>query len=131
MKKKQFESLCKTLLPKLPGFACKGWLLYADPIGHVLRAFCCDDSGFDPQIFTVWAFFQPLYVPKKHVSFNMGYRLKDARGCDRWWNINDPRLRDELLACIQRDGLPFLEGVKQPHDVATAIPRLGADSDPY
>jgi hypothetical protein len=131
MKKKQFESLCKTLLPNLPGFVCKGWLLYADPMGHVLRAFCGDDSGFDPQIFTVWVFFQPLYVPKKHVSFNMGYRLKDTRGCDRWWNINDPRLRDELLVSIQRDGLPFLEGIKQPADVVTAIHRLGADSDPY
>ncbi len=131
MKKKQFETLCKTLLPHLRGFACNGWLLYAQPIGHVLRGFCCDDSGFDPQKFTVTVFFLPLYVPTKHLHFNMGHRLKDARGCDMWWNLSDPRLRDELLACIQRDGLPFLEYVTQACDVATAIHRLGADSDPY
>jgi len=58
-------------------------------------------------------------------------KICDDKGCDIWWNLSDPRLRDELLACIQRDGLPFLEGVRQPCDVATAIHRLGADSDPY
>jgi hypothetical protein len=131
MKKKHFETVCKKMLPDLPGFACKGWLLYAEPIGHVLRGFCCDASGFDPEKFTVWVFFLPLYVPRKYVSFEFGDRLKDARGCDIWWNLSDPRLRDELLVSIQRDGLPFLEGIKQPADVVTAIHRLGADSDPY
>jgi len=129
MKKKQFESLCKTLLPHLPGFACKGWLLYAEPVGHVLRGFCCDPSGFNPQEFAVWVFFLPLYVPKKYLSFNFGHRLKDARGCEKWWNLNDPRLRDDLLAAIQQQGLPFLEGVRQPRDVATTILRLGMGSN--
>jgi len=131
MKKRQFEALCKMLLPDLPGFTCKGWLLYAVPLGHVLRGFCCDDSGFDPKKFTVWAFFLPLYVPRQYLSFNMGFRLKDVRGCDRWWKIDDPRLGEELLACIQQQGLPFLEAVKQPCDVVTAIQRLGIDSNVY
>ena len=131
MKKKQFESLCKSLLPYLPGFDCKGWLLYARPVGHILRGFCCDDSGFDPQKFAVTVFFLPLYVPTKHIHFNMGQRLKDERGCDIWWSLSDPRLCDELLACIERQGLPFLDGVKQPCDVVTAIQRLGPGRDPY
>lgn len=131
MKKKQFETLCKKLLPELPGFACKGWLLHVDPIGHVLRGFCCDDSGFDPDKFAVTVFFLPLYVPTKYLHFNMGHRLKDAKGCDIWWNLNDSQLRDELLGCIQRDGLPFLNGVQEPLQVTTAIQQLGADSDPY
>jgi hypothetical protein len=131
MKKKQFETLCKTLLPYLPGFSCKGWLLFAKPVNHVLRGFCCDDSGFDQQKFAVTVFYLPLYVPTKHLHFNMGRRLKDARGCDIWWNLSEPQLRDELAACIQRDGLPFLEGVSQPHDVPIAVHRYGADSDPY
>lgn len=131
MKKKQFETICKSFLSSLPGFACKGWLLYEQPVGHVLRGFCCDDSGFDPNKFAVIVFFLPLYVPTKHLHFNMGKRLKDARGCDIWWNLNDPQLRDELLAYIHRDGMPFLDGVAEPHDVVNAIQRLGADSDPY
>jgi hypothetical protein len=131
MKKRQFESLCRTLLPNLPAFACNGWLLYAQPVGHVLRGFCCDDSGFDPQKFALTVFFLPLYVPTKHVHFNMGHRLKDARGCDIWWNLSAPQLHDELLGYIQRDGLPFLKDVEQPSQVANAINQLGADRDPY
>lgn len=130
MKKKHFESLCKKLLPALPGFACKGWLLHADPVGHVLRGFCCDDSGFDPGKFAVTVFFLPLYVPTKHLHFNMGHRLKDANGCDIWWNLNDPQLHFELLSYIQRDGLPYLNGVQEPFQVTTAIQQLGA-TDPY
>jgi hypothetical protein len=131
MKKREFESLCKKLLPQLSGFVCKGWLLYAQPVGHVLRGFCCDDSGFDPHKFAVTVFFLPLYVPTKHLHFNMGHRLKDERGCDIWWNLNDAQLREELLGRIQREGLPFLHEVGQPRQVATAIQQLGGEADPY
>ncbi|MFO0811063.1 MAG: hypothetical protein U0746_20730 [Gemmataceae bacterium] len=129
MKTAQVRSLGKDFLPQMPGYTHKGLTLYASPLNHVLRGFYFEDSGFDPSAFYVWAFFLPLYVPATHVSFSFGRRLGDGSG--KRWNLNDPRLRDELLACIQRDGLPFLEGVKQPHDVATAIHRLGADADPY
>jgi hypothetical protein len=131
MKKKQFEALCKTLLPDLPGFACKGRLLYAQPIGHVLRGFCCDDSSFNPEKFAVTVFFLPLYVPTKHLHFNTGIRLKDEKGCDIWWNLEDELLREEFLACIRREGLPFLQNVAQPRQVVATIQQLGPRSDPY
>jgi hypothetical protein len=129
MKTAQVRSLGKDLLPQLPGYSHKELMLYANPLNHVLRGFYFEDSGFDPSAFYVWAFFLPLYVPATHLSFNFGKRFGEGSG--KRWNLSDPRLRDELLACIQRDGLPFLESVKQPCDVATAIHRLGADSDPY
>jgi hypothetical protein len=129
MKTAQVRSLGKDLLPQMPGYTHKGLMLYASPLNHVLRGFYFEDSGFDPSAFYVWAFFLPLYVPTTHVSFSFGKRLGEASG--KRWNLGDSQLRDELLACIQRDGLPFLEGVKEPDDVATAIHRLGADSDPY
>ena len=113
----------------MPGYTHKGLMLYASPLNHVLRGFYFEDSGFDPSAFYVWAFFLPLYVPATHVSFSFGRRLGDGSG--KRWHLSDSRLRQDLLACIQRDGLPFLEGIKQPHDVATAIHRLGADFDPY
>lgn len=117
MKKKQFESIGKQLLPQLPGFVSKGWLLYHEPVGHVLRGFCCDESGFDKAQFTVWAFCLPLYIPTTHVYFRFGARLKDDRGCDIWWNANDPELASNLFACIESQGLPFLSGIDNPRSL--------------
>jgi hypothetical protein len=132
MRKKQFESLCRTLLPELPGFACRGWLLHARPVGHVLRGFCCDDSGFDRELFAVVVFFLPLYVPTEYIHFSVGGdRLRDERGCEIWWNIKSPTLRRELLGSIRRQGLPFLEPVVEPRDVVTAIERLGFHRRPF
>lgn len=111
------------------GYTHKGLMLFATPLNHVLRGFYFEDSGFDPSAFYVWAFFLPLYVPTTHVSFSFGKRLGEGSG--KRWNVSDPQLRDELLVYIQRDGLPFLDGVRQPCDVPTAIQRLGAGSDPY
>lgn len=131
MKKKQFESMCRNILPDLPGFACKGWLLYAHPVSHILRGFCCDGSSFDPSIFTVTVFVLPLYVPTTHLHFNMGNRLKDERGCDKWWNIQEPDLAKKLLNSIQREGLPFLDGVRQPSQMVALVERLPGNTNPH
>jgi hypothetical protein len=104
-------------------------MLYTSSLNHVIRGFYFEDSGFDPSAFYAWAFFLPLYIPTTHISFSFGRRLGDGSG--KRWNTDDPRLIDELLGCIQRDGLPFLNGVQEPFQVMTAIQHLGADSDPY
>lgn len=65
----------------------------------------------------------PLYVPTDGVSLLFGDRLSDERGCEIWWDINDPQLPDKLLACIREQGLPFVESVKGPADVVRAIER--------
>lgn len=119
MKKKQFESLWKGLLPDLPGFTCKGKLLYAEPVEHLLQGFCGDDSSFDPTIFTVWAFALPLYVPTEYVYFHPGNRLSDERGREKWWNIQEPDLADKVLSSIKQEGLPFLDRIREPIQVAT------------
>jgi hypothetical protein len=124
MKKKQFESVCKQILPRLPGFACKGWLLYAQPLGRVLRGFYCDGSGFDREQFTVHKFCLPLYVPTTHIYFLFGDRLKDDRGCSIWWNINDPDLVTNLLARILSQGVPFLSEMTGPREMIKAAERL-------
>jgi hypothetical protein len=129
MKTAQVRSLSEDLLPHMPGYTHKGLMLYASPLNHVIRGFYFEDSGFDPFAFYVWVFFLPLYIPTTHVSFSFGRRLGDGSG--ERWNMNDPRLREELLGYIQRDGLPFLDVVQDPFQVTTAIQRFGADSDPY
>jgi len=132
MRKKQFENLCKKLIVALPDFSCKGFLLFARPVGHVLRGFCCDDSGFDLNKFAVWVFFLPFYVPTKHLGFNIGQRLKDDRGCDKWWNINDPETPDDMLFRIRSQGIPFLSGVEEPLGLVQVADRRYADSkDPH
>jgi len=123
--------MCRNILPDLPGFACKGWLLYAHPVSHILRGFCCDGSSFDPSIFTVTVFVLPLYVPTTHLHFNMGNRLKDERGCDKWWNIQEPDLAKKLLNSIQREGLPFLDGVRQPSQMVALVERLPGNTNPH
>jgi hypothetical protein len=131
MKKKQFESLCGEILSNLPGFSCKGWLLHAVPLDHILRGFCCDGSSFDPSIFTVTVFVLPLYVPTTHLHFNMGKRLKDERGCDKWWNIGEADLSSKLLSSVQHDGLPFLCGVRSPSEIIAVVQRLPGSSNPH
>jgi len=130
MKKKQFESLCKKLLPDLPGFCCKGWLLHAEPVEHVLRGFYCDGSQFDPTSFVVSVFALPLYVPTQHLYFSLGNRLKDERGCEKWWNIQEPDLANKLLSSIQREGVPFLDGVRQPSQLVAFAERLPGNTYP-
>jgi len=129
MKSADVRSLSKYLLPYMPGFVCKKRLLYATPLNHVLRAFNFDPSAFDKETFYVTVFFMPLYVPTSHIYLSFGERLRSTKG--EAWNLNDPRLRDELLTAIQQQGLSFLEGVRQPRDVATAIVRLGMGSNLY
>ena len=131
MKKKQFESICRKILPNLPGFVSKGWLLYAHPTSHILRGFCCDGSGFNPSLFVVWVFALPLYVPTQYVSFNFGSRLKNEKGCDKWWDVQEPDLANKLRNHIQQQGLPFLDGVRQPSEMVAFAERFPGKANPH
>jgi hypothetical protein len=131
MKKKQFESVCKGIVPELPGFVCKGWLLYRHPTNHLLRGFCCNASGFDPTKFTVVVFVLPLYVPTNHVYFLFGGRLKDDRGCDQWWDVSEPNLSEDLLSRIKSQGLPFLCQMDSPTKLADQAHGLPATQECY
>lgn len=104
-------------------------MLYATPVDHVLRAFWFDRSGFDKDTFYVYVFVLPLYVPATHVHFNFGDRLR--RGIGEAWSVADPEVRDVLLDCIQRDGLPFLKTISRPSHLAAFLQDRGAESDPY
>src|SRR5712692_1361407 len=124
MKKKQFESIGRKLVSHLPGFSCKGWLIHALPVTHLLRGFCCDDSGFAPAKFTVVVFVLPLYVPTNHLYFLFGDRLKDDRGCSMWWDVNDANLADDLLLRMKTQGIPFLSRIDSPTRLAEIAEEL-------
>lgn len=132
MKKKQFESICEKLISHVPGYSFKGWLLYAShPVGHILRGFCCDTSGFDLTKFTVYVFGLPLYVPTTHIHFLFGHRLKDERGCEKWWDVNEPALQKDLLSRIRNQGIPFLSRIEQPWQLVEMARQLPATQEPY
>ncbi len=120
---KEFERLTrKYLLPHLPGFRAKGPLVIVVPIHQLLRALAFDSSGFDPSAFNVWAFVQPLYVPVTHIHFTFGGRLGAlGGGTERRWRFQEGKeeeLMSEVLAYIKSEGLPFLDRLKSPIDLA-------------
>jgi len=83
MKTKEFVSLAKQLSPDLHGFAINGPLMFIRPVNRVLRGLYFEGSSFDAKSFYLWAFFLPLCVPTKHVSFNLGKRIRGGGG-ERW-----------------------------------------------
>lgn len=130
MTSNQFQSLGGRLMLRISGFCAKGPLLYAQPLGHVLRGFYFEDSGFDPAAFYVWTFFLPLYLPTTHISFTFGQRLAGDNG--ERWTIEDPKGEDKVLSAINTAGLPYLSGTENIHQLALVLERRYAGSrDPY
>jgi hypothetical protein len=90
-------------------------LLFATPIDQILRAFAFDSSGIDRSAFYVTVFAQPLYIPHPSVYYNFGHRLGTS------WEANDVQVVEKLVNAIQAQGLPFLERIQQPRDLAEFI----------
>jgi hypothetical protein len=112
MNKRQFEALWKKLAPFLPGYSYSQKMFFAVPLGHVLRGFHFGVSGFDPNGFWLHVFYMPMFVPRKHLVLSFGNRLVDDRRCEKWWDINEPNLVDEVLSRVRSQGLPFLDGLE-------------------
>jgi hypothetical protein len=127
MKITEITSIGKRLLADLPGFAVRGQMLFMRPVGHTLRGIFLDRS-VNPRGFYVQVFIQPLFVPAKHVAFNVGWRLG---GSSHIWNAEAPGLISELDAALKRDAMPFLSSVQLPQDVARAAASLQKSGDPY
>jgi hypothetical protein len=128
MTKKDFEKIGKRLLPQLPGFIAKGDLLFILPLRHTLRGFFFDGSSFDKNLFFVYVFLQPLFVPDTYISLNIGWRVG---GESHTWDINSPDLLTELGLSLKREALPFLLRIESPKEVADAVMALRISADPY
>jgi hypothetical protein len=130
MKSKNFARLAKQLLSDLPGFFVKGPMAASQPVKHTLSGLYFEGSTFDTKSFYVWTFFLPLFVPAKHVNFNLGKRLREPSGGDRW-NADAPNLVAELRAAVKREALPFLSGIQSAEDLAKAAATFQKAGDPY
>src|SRR5579862_3328741 len=111
MKTKEFLSLEKRLLPSFPGFSVKASLMLIPPVHHTLRGFDFDASGFSKDKFYVNAFYLPLCIPQKHLSFTFGKRLKGTG-----WHAAAPNLEAELIPAMKKE-VQFLSSLRTPKDV--------------
>lgn len=103
-------------------------MLHAQPLNRVLRGLCFDGSGFDPGVFFLHAFCMPLYVPTDHIYLSLGDRLRHA-GNERW-RLDDSKLTDKLVEVVQREGLPFLETVREPLELVRYCEQMAGSSNP-
>jgi hypothetical protein len=120
------EKLSKRyLLPALPGFEARKKLVFKPPAKWLLRGFAYETSGSTGRDFYVWVFVQPLYVPVDHLVLSFGKRLG---GTSRFWSLDEASEEDlmtDVAAAARREGLPFLEQVKEPAQLAElAMDRL-------
>ncbi len=106
MKSKQLESLSsKYILPHLPGFAAKGSMLYETPVEYHLRGFEFQSSRFSPSSFYLWVFVTMLYAPGSGGEVHHGDRIMSGEISE----VDEAIVMAEVLTCIQRRGLLFLE----------------------
>jgi len=115
------------LLPHLPGYYISGRMLLAGPLEHLLRGFFFDASGFDASWFYLQVFVQPLYVPSDHISFNFGQRIAG-------WKINksnEDEVMSQVLLRVREEGLPLLERIQVPLDLAQYVAEQKNIDDPY
>lgn len=129
MTKQDARALSRRLIKSLPGFQHRDFMLYETPVSHILRGFCFDDSRFDRNAFYVSKFFLPLYVPQHVLSLSFGDRIGGGSG--KRWNLQEPFICDELLACMLSEGIPFFESVRTPGDVPEAILNLHPEPGLY
>lgn len=126
MTKKEFIALEKRLLPSFPGFTISGRLTFISPVGHTLRGFNFEPSGFDKRGLYLTMLFLPLCIPRKHLSMEFG---KSLRGTG--WNADDPSLESKLVAVMQNE-VPFLKSLRTPRDVLEAVKSVKRTfKDPY
>lgn len=71
-------------------------------------------------------FILPLFVPRKHVSFEFGKRIGEDR-----WSANAPDLIPKLANVLKREALPFLSNIESPSDVARMATSLRLPQNPH
>ena len=130
MKSRELERLNRTLLlPHLPGWAAKGTLLFATPIGDLLRALDFEPSGFERDVRRVRYFVLPLYVrDRTHVHFGFARVLGGVQGGigDHWFDFpvaGRAQVMGEIADLVKTEALPWLDRLQTPADLA----RHGAD----
>lgn len=123
MKSKDFNKLAKDILPRLDGYRVKGAMIFSMPVGHILRGVSFESSSHDAGAFYMWTFFQPLCVPVEYLVFNLGFRLADDLGQNRW-SVERPDLINAVGDSIIRHAVPYLKKVETAKGAADVADNL-------
>lgn len=102
--------------------------MFQRPLEQTLRGFSFEGSAFDKTSFYVTAFFMALCIPRKHLIFNLGERLRE-QGRDRW-TIKEKNVQAALESAMKKQ-VVFFNRLRTPLDVADAASQSGNPKDPY
>jgi hypothetical protein len=137
VKTKDFAKIGKGLLELLPAYSVKGSLVYSITTHNVLRGVSFEGSSFDRSSFYIWFFVMPLSLPTDTLYFNLGERLRDRQGGDRW-DINQPDVLSEIKLQFENQAVPWLatfesaitaiDAVKKMSDIAPNVRSLEASA---
>jgi hypothetical protein len=106
MTAKDFTKIGKRIVNDLPGFEVKKNLIFALPLGDILRGLFFNRCS-DPNYFHLSVFFLPLFVPNECVHGTFGRRIGNALN----WRTDNSNLFADLHECICNDAIPFFSGV--------------------
>lgn len=126
MARPKIQRFIERLALRLPEYRVARGLLYASPVSLLLRGYCFDTSAFEPAAFYVWVFVQPLYVPHDYIFFSFGRRFEEAGAGELRWTLTSANLNtveEDVLHCIETQGVPLLNLLKDPKDLAKASAR--------
>jgi hypothetical protein len=127
MTKKQFVSIGKLLLPSLQGYVVDGSIVFRPPVGHTLSGLCFERRE-TADSFYLWVFLMPLCIPEDHITLSFGKRLG---GGSHSWEASSRELIPSLLDAVDREAIPFLEGLETPGDVVSRIQNLNLPKDAF
>jgi hypothetical protein len=142
LKGREFAKLARRhLMHHLPGFAVKDGLIYAVPLGRLLRGFRLGPSVFSRERFTISCLVAPLYQPEAADAglSGLGDRLPHLAGRGReWWEWRpddadaEAQLMADIRALMLETGVPFLARLATVEDVARTLSgQPDHRSDPY
>ena len=118
----------KYLMPILPGFAFKGSIIYAEPIRYLLGGFSFDSAAHNKDGLRGYYFVQPLYVPKPYIYYTYARELTPG---EVFTPENEAEIMEKFAVSIQRKGLPFLNSIKTPEDLARRAGRIADGNDTH
>lgn len=128
MKTRRIEKIVETLLlPSFVEFSVKRQLMYRKPIGPVLQGFFFEDSEYQIDEVYVWAFVLPLYVPRKHLAFTFGRRLRHRKSLlssTETWKLSSASIEaevDSLRRSMKKEGLVFIDRLSSPTKIANSL----------
>jgi hypothetical protein len=113
LRTRELNTLANRLVQGLDDVFVKDGVAWMRPSRDVLRGIAVEDSAFDKHSFYVWGFVMQPCIPSNSISFNVGFRVRNIDGGDRW--STDVAECDRNVIKATRD-----QAISRIKDVSTA-----------